>query len=53
MKDIIKAAKDEILLIQETKMEGRDFLQKLKARWNASSGIAESARGASSGLGTV
>jgi exonuclease III len=53
LKDIIKTSKAEILLIQETKMEGQDFLRKAKARWNISSGIAESARGASGGLGTI
>ena len=53
LKDIIKTAKAEILLIQETKMEGQDFLQKVKVRWNVSSGIAESARGASGSLGTI
>jgi exonuclease III len=53
LKDIIKTSKAKILLIQETKMEGQDFLRKAKARWNISSGIAESSRGASGGLGTI
>lgn len=52
LKDIIKTSNAEILLIQETKMEGQDFLKKSKARWK-SSGIAESARGASGSLGTI
>ena len=53
IKDIIKTSNAEILLIQETKMEGQDFLRKSKARWNNSSGIAKSAKGASGGLGTI
>jgi exonuclease III len=53
LKDIIRSSKSEILLIQETKMEGQDFLSKEKSLWNTSKGIAESARGASGGLGTL
>jgi len=53
LKDIIRSSKSEILLIQETKMEGQDFLSKEKALWNTSKGITKSARGASGGLGTL
>jgi exonuclease III len=53
LKDIIKTSNSEILLIQETKMEGQEFIRKAKARWNTSKGIVESARGASGGLGTL
>jgi exonuclease III len=53
LKDIIKTSKVEILLIQETKMDGQDFIRKVKERWNICKGIAESARGASGGLGTL
>jgi exonuclease III len=53
LKDIIRISKSEILLVQETKMEEKDFLNTTKALWKTSQGIAESARGASGGLGTL
>jgi len=42
LKDIIKTSKVEILLIQETKMDGQDFIRKVKERWNICKGIVES-----------
>jgi exonuclease III len=46
-------SKAEILLIQETKMEEKDFLNTTKALWKNNQGIAENARGASGGIGTL
>jgi exonuclease III len=53
LKDIIRTSNSEILLIQETKMEEQDFLNITNAVWKTSKGIAESARGASGGIGTL
>jgi exonuclease III len=53
LKDIIRTSKSDILLLQETKMEGKDFLKTTKELWKISQGIAESARGASGGIGTL
>lgn len=53
LKDIIKTSNSEILLIQETKMEEQDFLNITTTVWKTNKGIAESARGASGGIGTL
>jgi len=53
LKYIIITLNSEILLIQETNMEGKDFLNTTKSLWKTSQGIEESARGASGGIGTL
>ena len=53
MKDLIRTACLDILLIQETKMEEACFLQSTPYFWKFSESLAVSARGASGGLGTL
>jgi exonuclease III len=53
LKDIIKASKANILLLQETKMSQQDSLKTSLNVWRGSQGIAEKARGASGGLYTM
>ena len=53
MKDLIRTASPDILLIQETKMEEGYFLQLAPFFWKFSESLAVSARGASGGLGTL
>jgi exonuclease III len=53
LKDIIRASKLDILLLQETKMDSQDLLKATTILWRISQGITESTRGASGGLGTL
>jgi exonuclease III len=53
LKDIIKASKADILLLQETKMSQQDSLKVSMNVWRNNQGIAENARGASGGLCTL
>jgi exonuclease III len=53
LKDIIKASKADILLLQETKMSQQDSLKASLNVWRNNQGIAENARGASGGLCTL
>jgi exonuclease III len=39
LKDIIRTSKIEILILQETKMEEKNFLNRTKAIWKFSQGI--------------
>ena len=52
-RSLIRIETPDILLIQETKMEDSVFLQTSKKFWNKGGAHAVSARGASSGLGTL
>jgi exonuclease III len=53
MRKLIRTEKPQILLIQETKLQGEEALREIKQIWNPSSGAALSARGASGGICTV
>lgn len=53
MKGLIRYENPDILLIQETKMEEVDFLQRSKQIWKKGGGSAVSSRGASGGLGIL
>jgi exonuclease III len=53
LRDIIKATRTDILLIQETKMSQQDSIKVLKNVWRSSQGLADNARGASGGLCTL
>ena len=52
MKDLVRINKPEILLVQETKMEGDLALQDGNLFWKKGPGKAVSSRGASGGLAT-
>jgi exonuclease III len=53
LRDIIRASKADILLIQETKMSQQDSIKVSKNVWRNNQGLAENARGASGGLCTL
>ena len=53
IRSVLRIENPNILLIQETKMEDKDFLQISKKFWNKGGGQAVFARGASGRLGTV
>ena len=53
MKILVRLERPNIILIQETKMEERDFLHKRKKSWGKGGGIAVSSRGASGGMGIL
>jgi exonuclease III len=53
MRKLIRIEKPQILLIQETKLQGDEALREMKQIWNPGSGAAISARGASGGICTV
>jgi exonuclease III len=53
IRTLLRIETPDILLIQETKMEDKDFLQISKKFWNKGGGQVVSARGASGGLGTL
>ena len=53
MKDLIRLAQPDILLIQETKMEKDTFLQVSTKFWKKGGRTSVSSRGASSGIGTL
>jgi exonuclease III len=52
VKDLLKAAPSDILMLQETKIEGQVLLEISRKKWNKSSGKAVSTRGTSGGLAT-
>jgi exonuclease III len=53
LKDIIKASKESILLLQETKMSRQDSLKTLSKVWKGSLGVVGNAKGTSGGLFTL
>ena len=53
MRSLIRIETPDILLIRETKMEDKYFLQISKKFWNKGGGLVVSARGASGGLGSL
>ena len=53
MRNLNMAENLDIMLVQETKMEENEFLQRSKKFWNKGGTLAVSARGASGGLGTL
>ena len=53
IKDLMKMASSEILLLQETKIEEEALLLLSKSNWNLNAGKAVSARGSSGGLATL
>jgi len=53
VKDLLKDEPSEILMLQETKLEGQALLEISKTKWNKKAGKAVSARGTSGGLATL
>jgi exonuclease III len=53
MRKPIRIEKPQILLIQETKLQGDEALREMKQIWNPSSGVTLSARGTSGAICTI
>ena len=53
VKDLLKIEPSDILMIQETKIEGKTLLDISKKKWKKSAGIAVNSRGSSGGLATL
>ena len=53
VKDLLKAEPSEILMLQETKIEGQALLEISRLKWHKKAGKAVSARGTSGGLATL
>eukprot|EP00253_Pinus_taeda_P035614 PITA_35614 len=53
VKDLLKVEPTDILMLQETKIEGQSLLDTSRLKWNKNSGKAVSARGTSGGLATL
>ena len=53
VKYILKIETPDILMLQETKIEGGTLLDLSRTKWKLNSGKAVSARGSSGGLATV
>lgn len=53
VKDLMKAEPSDILLLQETKIEGHALLEISSSKWNKEAGKAVSSRGTSGGLATL
>jgi exonuclease III len=53
VKDLLKNESPEILILQETKIEGETLLEIIKLKWKKNAGKDMSARGSSGGLTTL
>ena len=53
VKDLLKADPSDILMLQETKIEGEALLEISRTKWNKRTGKAVSTRGTSRGLATL
>eukprot|EP00253_Pinus_taeda_P028388 PITA_28388 len=53
VKDLLKTDPSDILMLQETKIEGQALLDISESKWKKSSGKAVSSRGSSGGLATL
>ena len=53
IKDLIKMASPDVLLLQETKIDEENILSLSKMKWKKNTAIAVSAQGSSSGLATL
>ena len=53
VKDILKIETPDILMLQETKIEGETLLDLSRIKWKPNSGKVVSARGSSGGLAMV
>ena len=53
VKDLMKAEPADILMLQETKIEGEALLEISKKKWQKNTGKAISARGSSGGIATL
>eukprot|EP00253_Pinus_taeda_P008362 PITA_08362 len=53
VKDLLKVEPSDILMLQETKIEGQALLEVSRSKWNKKAGKAVSARGTSGGLATL
>jgi len=53
VKDLLKIEPSDILMLQETKIEGKALLDISKTKWKKSIGRAVSSRGSSGGLATL
>jgi exonuclease III len=53
VKNLLKTESPEILMLQETKIEGDSLLDLTKVKWKTKSGKAVSARGTCGGLATL
>jgi exonuclease III len=53
VKDLMKVEPADILMLQETKIEGEALLEISKNKWQKNTGKAISARGSSEGIATL
>jgi len=53
VRDLLKAEPSDILMLQETKIEGQALLELGRTKWNKKAGKAVSSRGTSGGLATL
>jgi len=53
VKDLMKIEPSDILLLQETKIEGQSLMDISKSNWKKNEGIAVSSRGTSGGVATL
>ena len=53
VKDLLKIEPSDILMLQETKIEGKALLDTSKTKWRKNAGKAVSSRGSSGGLATL
>ena len=53
IKDLLKIEPPEILMLQETKIEGDTLLDINKSKWKKNAGKVVSARGSSGGISTL
>jgi exonuclease III len=53
VKDLMKADPSDILMLQETKIEGEALLEISRSKWNKRAGKAVNSRGTSGGLATL
>jgi len=53
IKDLLKMEPSDILLLQETKIEGKDLLDISQKKWKKNIGTTVSSRGSSGGLATL
>ena len=53
VKDLMKVEPTDILMLQETKIEGEALLEISKNKWQKNTGTTISARGSSGGIATL
>ena len=53
VRDLLKSEPSDVLMLQETKIEGQALLELGRTKWNKKAGKAVNARGTSGGLATL